>query len=149
MQEHQVRKATCFCSKNRLAKEVSHARLISVLFSYLIFFLAESTPLHVSGILAVVFMGLYMTKVGKTGISAESEHAVHHVWGYIGFVAETVIFILSGIIMGERAVQDGNLITYVDYLKLLAVYLILHVIRFGIILMFWPCLKNMGYGLNF
>ena len=76
----------------------------TIFVSYLIFFIAESTPVHVSGILAVVFMGLYMTNVGKTRISAESEHAVHHVWGYIGFVAETVIFILSGIIMGERAV---------------------------------------------
>jgi len=61
--------------------------------------MAESI-LHVSGILAIVSLGLYMTNTGKTKISAESEHAVHHVWGYIGFVAETVIFIVSGIIMG-------------------------------------------------
>jgi len=54
----------------------------------------------VSGILAIVFLGLYMTNTGKTRISAESEHAVHNVWSYIGFVAETVIFILTGIIMG-------------------------------------------------
>ena len=45
-----------------------------------------------------------MTRSGKYRISAESEHAVHHVWGYIGFVAETVIFILTGLIMGQRAV---------------------------------------------
>ena len=72
--------------------------------SYLMFFLAESTDLHVSGILALVALGLYMTRSGKYRISAESEHAVHHVWGYIGFVAETVIFILTGLIMGQRAV---------------------------------------------
>ena len=41
-----------------------------------------------------------MTNTGKTKISAESEHAVHHVWGYVGFVAETVIFIVSGVIIG-------------------------------------------------
>lgn len=72
--------------------------------SYLMFFLAESTDLKVSGILALVALGLYMTRSGKYRISAESEHAVHHVWGYIGFVAETVIFILTGLIMGQRAV---------------------------------------------
>jgi NhaP-type Na+/H+ or K+/H+ antiporter len=71
--------------------------------SYLIFFVAESTSVHVSGILAIVALGLYMTNTGKTRISAESEHSVHHVWGYVGFVAETIIFILSGIIMGQRA----------------------------------------------
>jgi NhaP-type Na+/H+ or K+/H+ antiporter len=75
----------------------------TIFVSYLVFFIAEFTPVHVSGILAIVFLGLYMTNTGKTRISTESEHAVHHVWGYIGFVAETVIFILSGIIMGERA----------------------------------------------
>lgn len=75
----------------------------TIVVSYLIFFIAESTPVHVSGILAIVSLGLYMTNTGKTRISAESEHSVHHVWGYIGFMAETVIFILSGIIMGQRA----------------------------------------------
>jgi glycerol dehydrogenase-like iron-containing ADH family enzyme len=48
-------------------------------------------------------MGLYMTNIGKTRISSGSTHAVHHVWSYIGFIAETVIFIVSGIIMGEKA----------------------------------------------
>jgi NhaP-type Na+/H+ or K+/H+ antiporter len=72
----------------------------TIFTSYILFFIAESTPVHVSGILCIVFLGLYMTNTGKTRISAESEHSVHHVWGYIGFVAETVIFIMTGIIMG-------------------------------------------------
>jgi NhaP-type Na+/H+ or K+/H+ antiporter len=72
----------------------------TVFAAYLVFFVAESTDLHVSGILAIVALGLYMTGTGKTRISAESEHSIHHVWGYIGFVAETMIFILSGLIMG-------------------------------------------------
>lgn len=112
----------------------------TIFTSYMMFFLAESTQLGVSGILALVAFGLYMTNSGKTKISAESEHAVHHVWGYIGFVAETLIFILSGIIMGERASADDNLIGYKDYIKLIGTYVILHLIRFFMILAFWPCL---------
>lgn len=105
--------------------------------------------MHVSGILAIVSLGLYMTNTGKTKISAESEHAVHHVWGYIGFVAETVIFIVSGIIMGQRSMEDENMITYIDYLKLLGIYVILHFIRFFMILVFWPILRKIGYGMSF
>lgn len=117
--------------------------------SYLIFFLAESTSLHVSGILAIVALGLYMTRSGKTRFSAESEHSVHHVWGYIGFVAETVIFILSGLIMGQRAVQDAKL-DGMDIIKLVfGTYPMLLVIRFVVILMFWPLLRKLGYGLTF
>ena len=72
----------------------------TIFASYLLFFLTENTEIHVSGILAIVAFGLYMSNIGKTRISTESEHAVHHVWGFIGFVAETVIFILTGLIMG-------------------------------------------------
>lgn len=121
----------------------------TIFASYLIFFVAESTPVHVSGILAIVALGLFMTRTGKTRISAASEHAVHHVWGYIGFVAETIIFIMSGLVMGKRAVSDNN-IGAMDYVKLVVgTYPILHVIRFGIILLFWPLLQRIGYGLTF
>jgi NhaP-type Na+/H+ or K+/H+ antiporter len=99
--------------------------------------------------LAIVSLGLYMTNTGKTKISHESEHAVHHVWGYIGFVAETVIFIVSGIIMGQRSMEDAFTITYIDYIKLIGVYIILHFIRFFMILVFWPILRKIGYGMSF
>ena len=121
----------------------------TIFVSYFIFFTAESTGIGASGILAVVVLGLYMSNTGKTTISAESEHAVHHVWGYVGFVAETVIFIISGIIMGQRSMQDDNLIHYMDYIKLLGIYVGLHFIRFFMILVCWPVLRVIGYGMTF
>jgi NhaP-type Na+/H+ or K+/H+ antiporter len=36
----------------------------------------------------------------QTSFFNESEHALHHVWGYVGFVAETLIFMLAGMIIG-------------------------------------------------
>lgn len=93
-------------------------------------------------------MGLYMTNIGKTRISSGSTHAVHHVWSYIGFIAETVIFIVSGIIMGEKAAEK-NEIGGEDYIKLIGIYIVLHFIRFFCIMLFWPCLRKMGYGMNF
>lgn len=97
----------------------------------------------------MVALGLYMTRSGKTKISAESEHAVHHVWGYIGFIAETIIFILTGLIFGERIMMD-NFITWMDFVKLVfGTYPLLHVIRFLVNITFWPILKHMGYGMTF
>ena len=113
------------------------------------FYVAESTYLKVSGILALVALGLYMTNSGKTRISAQSEHAVHHVWGYFGFIAETLIFILTGVIMGERATDENTMINYQDYLKCIAAYIMLHVIRFLMIFIFWPLLSRLGYGMSF
>ena len=119
--------------------------------SYLVFFIAEGTSLHVSGILALVALGLFMNKQGKTRISAESEHALHHVWGYIGFMAETVIFILSGVIMGLR-LEEGNAchkhkVGPIDFGLVFANYACLHVIRFVMIAMFWPILRKLAYGM--
>ena len=121
----------------------------TVFVAYLVFFVAESTPVHVSGILALVSLGLYMTRSGRTMISAESEHSVHHVWGYIGYIAETLIFILTGLIFGERIMEESS-ITWIDFVKLIfGTYPILHIIRFGSIMLFWPCLRKMGYGMTF
>jgi len=72
----------------------------TIFVTYIVFCIAENTFVKVSGILAITALGLYMNKKGKTKISPLSEHAVHHVWSYVKFVAETIIFLLSGIIMG-------------------------------------------------
>lgn len=42
---------------------------------YLCFFFAEFTFVHVSGILSIVSLGLFMSAFGKTNIYPESEHA--------------------------------------------------------------------------
>jgi NhaP-type Na+/H+ or K+/H+ antiporter len=121
----------------------------TVVSVYVIFYVAEAS-LGVSGILAIVALGLYMTNTGKTRISVESEHAVHFVWGYIGFTAETVIFILSGLIMGRRfADTEDSVIGGMDFLALLGCYVFLHLIRFGLCVLFWPCLSQAGYAVTF
>ena len=73
---------------------------ITVCLPYICFYVAEHEEVHVSGILALVTMGLYMTNVGKTQISSDSEKQIHAIWSYIGFVAETLIFFLTGFVLG-------------------------------------------------
>ena len=60
---------------------------LTLVSAYLVFFLAEDTPLKFSGLLSLVFMGLYLTMKGRMGISIESEAGVHHIWQYLGYVA--------------------------------------------------------------
>ena len=45
--------------------------------AYLIFFVADGTDLKVSGALATVTLGLYMSAYGKTLISPICEHSLH------------------------------------------------------------------------
>ena len=73
---------------------------LTVCLPYLCFYVAEHEKVHVSGILALVAMGLYMSGAGKTTISSDSEHSIHAIWGYIGFTAESIIFLLTGFVLG-------------------------------------------------
>ena len=82
---------------------------LTVFVAYLTFYTAESVC-GVSGILAILSLGLYMTKTGKTKISSASEEAIHHIWQYIGFVAETMIFILTGIIVAIKIFREDTII---------------------------------------
>eukprot|EP00352_Strombidinopsis_acuminata_P001357 CAMPEP_0176347600 /NCGR_PEP_ID=MMETSP0126-20121128/7188_1 /TAXON_ID=141414 ORGANISM="Strombidinopsis acuminatum, Strain SPMC142" /NCGR_SAMPLE_ID=MMETSP0126 /ASSEMBLY_ACC=CAM_ASM_000229 /LENGTH=254 /DNA_ID=CAMNT_0017695875 /DNA_START=564 /DNA_END=1328 /DNA_ORIENTATION=- len=121
----------------------------TIFSAYLLFYVCELTPVHVSGILALVALGLYMTYGGKTNISAGSEESIHHVWQYIGFIAETIIFFLAGLIIGDKVFNDSaEYIASVDLGKLALLYLFLHFARFLIILLLWPCMRKMGYGIT-
>lgn len=59
---------------------------LTVVVAYIAFYTAEFTKLEVSGILSLVALGLYMTKVGKTKISIAVEESLHHIWGYLQWV---------------------------------------------------------------
>ena len=61
------------------AKPVLETNL-TICTAYICFFTAEHPSVHVSGILALVVLGLYMARQGKTRISSESEHSLHSVW---------------------------------------------------------------------
>lgn len=80
---------------------------LTVCLPYILFYVAERPDVHVSGILALVTMGLYMTNVGKTQISSESDEAIHSIWHYIGFSAETLIFLLTGVVLGGEFVSGS------------------------------------------
>jgi hypothetical protein len=116
--------------------------------AYLTFYAAEMWELEASGILSLVALGLYMTKVGKTTISQNSEETLHHVWQYLGFISETLVFLLAGVIIAVKVFREDNDIHWDDYLKNLALYVLLHIIRFAMIfLVRWP-MSKIGYGLS-
>ena len=74
----------CFWLKKILRDTVLTVS-ITIIGTYLCFYLAEFTFLHVSGILSIVSLGLYFSAVGKRKIYPESEHAMHHVWSVVQF----------------------------------------------------------------
>ena len=52
--------------------------------------------LKVSGVLAVVTLGIGLSKISKTLISKATMHYLHGFWEYGLFAAETIIFLTAG-----------------------------------------------------
>ena len=92
-------------------------------------------------------MGFYLNSNGKSRIARENEEVIHHVWSYLAYIAETIIFLLAGLIIGVRVLESKYIGGY-DVLKVFALYALLHIVRFSMILLFWPLLRKMGYGLT-
>ncbi len=114
---------------------------VIVVAAYLTFFICENF-LHVSGVLGLVALGLAMASVGKTRISPEVEKFLHEFWELFAFIANTLIFIIVGVVIAQQAAVTGR-----SLLILLILYIGVHVIRALVILLFYPIMRKAGYGL--
>lgn len=115
---------------------------VIVSLAYLTFFVAEGM-LHVSGVLGLVTLGLIMAGPGRTKISPEVQHFIHEFWEFTAFAANTLIFIIVGVVIAERIEFTLN-----DVWILLAVYVIIHLVRAVVIALLYPLMKRAGYGLG-
>ncbi|CAH1258973.1 SLC9C1 [Branchiostoma lanceolatum] len=113
---------------------------ITLASTYITFYVAE--VLGVSGVLAVVILGLTME---RTSISPEVESFLHRFWEMMAYLANTVIFILVGIMIMEKSIHmiEGN-----DWFYIITLYFGINVIRLLVIIILSPATSRVGYGLS-
>lgn len=110
--------------------------------AYLAFFVAENF-FHVSGVLALVTFGVMMAGIGRTRISPQVAHFLHEFWELAAFIANTLIFIIVGVVVALRVSYTPR-----DFLILILIYFGIVVVRAIVIAMFYPIMKRIGYGLS-
>lgn len=110
--------------------------------AYLAFFVAEHM-FHVSGVLAVVSFGLMMAGIGRTRVSPQVAHFLHEFWELAAFIANTLIFIIVGVVIALRVEFTPQ-----DFLILGIVYITILVARAIVLVVFYPLMKRIGYGLS-
>ena len=113
---------------------------LTFVFTYMCFYICEFTFFQTSGILGVICLGLFWSAFGKTKIRPESEHAVHTVWSFVQYAADTLIFLLVGIIVGT--VITENLIYPSDWAKMIVFFFLMIAVRYLMIMSFMPILKS-------
>jgi len=111
--------------------------------AYLTFFIAEEF-LHVSGVLAIFGLGITMASVGKTRISPEVYKFLHEFWELAVYLANTLIFIIVGVVIATRVNFTGR-----DFIVLIILYIGIHIARAIMIAILYPVMKRSGYGINF
>eukprot|EP00903_Cladosiphon_okamuranus_P022319 g20525.t1 len=112
------------------------------------FMISESTKLHVSGVLAAVTAGLVMSFYAGGRISPGVEHSMHTFWSMATYVANTVIFFVSGVIIGDRAIF-ARAIGGREWGLLCLLYLLLQLVRSAVVVLLLPVLTKWGYGMSY
>lgn len=120
---------------------------MTVVGCYTAFAAAEGTALETSGVLAVVTLGVLMSGYAKTRVSPEVEHTMHSFWELLGYLANTVIFLLSGLIIAEKALFSSY-VGGTEFLYLIVLYIALHAVRIACVLVCYPVLAWSGYPLD-
>ena len=116
---------------------------LTISAAYIAYFIAENI-FHVSGVVAVVALGLLLASAGRTRISPEVADFLHHFWQMMAHIANTLIFILVGIIIASRIRLD-----VLDWWITLAIlYVGVQLIRAFSVMLFMPLLTRIGVGLN-
>jgi len=121
--------------------------LVIVVCVYGSFFLAEHGEIHVSGVLAVVAFGFFMSSLGHFALDVEREHDHHAIIGFLAMLSNEAIFVISGVVGHEFLVLQND-ITIRDWLDLAFLFVAVHVTRTLVIVLGWPLLTHFGYGLT-
>jgi len=120
--------------------------ITTLVFAYGSFIIAEQ--IHVSGVLAVVILGLEMARSGKPLMT--DEHMMHHFWHLMEFIANVVIFVICGLQMTNALMQTKDLASDpFQHLAFMAlIYIIISIVRIAVIAMLMPLYRWSGYGVS-
>ena len=136
---------------------------LTIASSYSCFYVAEGV-LGVSGVLAVVTMGTFLAATFWPLIISRS--TMEHVWHCLEWLFNTVLFQLAGLIVGkafyqliegatavESEVASGSVqlstgLRSADIAWVLLSYVACSIIRFTVVLVCFPLLRRMGYGMS-
>ncbi|CDY45278.1 BnaA06g09480D [Brassica napus] len=121
---------------------------VTLSVSYFAYYTAQEWA-GVSGILTVMTLGMFFAAFARTAFKGENHQSLHHFWEMVAFIANTLVFILSGVII---AVGDfsSRKITYegASWGFLFLLYLYVQLSRCVMVGVLYPLLRRFGYGLD-
>ncbi|KAG9443984.1 hypothetical protein H6P81_015324 [Aristolochia fimbriata] len=125
------------------------ATTMTLAVSYITYFTAQNV-VGVSGVLAVTTLGMFCAILGRVFFKGDDRQNLQHFWERVTYFANTIIFILSGIVIAEGVFHSDHHFhsdgTSWGYLILL--YLVVQISRTIEVGLLYPLLRYFGYGLD-
>jgi len=115
---------------------------ITMIVAYLTFYLAQHVLL-ISGLLCIVSAAIMLAWLAPPIIL--NRETMHHIWAFFEWTFNTILFLLSGLIIGHRILVEVN---GADWFFMLAIYLLSNLTRFLVVVMLYPLLSQMGHKLE-
>ena len=116
---------------------------LTIVMAYAAMIIGEGL-LHVSGVMAVVVTGLWMSDIGKTKVSPEVSHFLHRFWGTLGYIANTLIFFLVGLVIAREMHRSEA----IDALVVVMAYVGIMGVRFIVTFLFRPLADRFSDGMS-
>ncbi|KAJ6689488.1 hypothetical protein OIU85_005854 [Salix viminalis] len=122
---------------------------LTLAVSYVAYFTAQEGA-AVSGVLAVMTLGMFYAAVARTAFKGDGQQSLHHFWEMVAYIANTLIFILSGIVIAEGFLNGGNIFHNHGHAwgHLFLLYIFVQLSRFIVVGVLYPFLRYFGYGLD-
>ncbi|GMH43152.1 hypothetical protein BSKO_11074 [Bryopsis sp. KO-2023] len=128
---------------NDLLVEIS----LTFVSAYLTFYLAEDVW-GVSGVLAVVALGIFMGTFARDRVSSRVHEPMHVFWEMMEYFANTMIFIYTGVKVAIEINEQQDVISGADWGWAVLLYIVLNAVRALTVVILYPILSRMGYGLT-
>ncbi|KAI5573576.1 hypothetical protein BDE02_10G088800 [Populus trichocarpa] len=122
---------------------------LTLAVSYIAYFTAQEGA-GVSGVLAVMTLGMFYAAVARTAFKGDGQQSLHHFWEMVAYIANTLIFILSGVVIAEGVLSSGNIFHNHGHAwgYLFLLYIFVQLSRFVVVGVLYPFLRYFGYGLD-
>ncbi|MCA9641508.1 MAG: cation:proton antiporter [Polyangiaceae bacterium] len=112
---------------------------LTLILAYAAMIVAEGV-LHVSGVLAVVTAGMFMSGPGRYRISPEVRGFLHEFWELLAYLANALIFFLVGAIISTQLGEMG----WQTLVVTLGAFAAIVVVRFGVVFGSLPLINRLG-----
>nr|AGW30208.1 SOS1 [Reaumuria trigyna] len=122
---------------------------LTLAVSYIAYYTAQEAA-DVSGVLTVMTLGMFYAAFARTAFKGEDQHSLHHFWEMVAYIANTLIFILSGAVIAQGVLSSDDLFKNHGYswAYLILLYVYLHLSRAIVVGVLFPFLRHFGYGLE-